>query len=86
MVKILAFVAKWCGPCRAGKPYLEMIGQTIPVSYYDADDGEDHSEFFAYSVATVPTYVVRDDEKILFQTHNVLELEKWVNALRDTES
>lgn len=81
MVKVLAFTARWCGPCRAAKPTLAFIGKSWDVSYYDADDLEHQLEFIAYDVASVPTFVVRGVEDVLYRTNSVKDLETWLNAL-----
>ena len=59
MKKILFFGAGWCSPCANTKPLLDEITQ-FEVVKYDID--KDHEKTLEYSIRSVPTIVLLDDD------------------------
>ena len=58
MKKLLYFSAIWCSPCKAFKPVMQRISQTIPVEFIDVDSNPDAS--IKYNIKSIPTVVLTE--------------------------
>jgi thiol-disulfide isomerase/thioredoxin len=58
MKKLLYFSSSWCSPCKAFKPVMQRISQTIPVEFIDVDSNPDAS--IKYNIKSIPTVVLTE--------------------------
>jgi thioredoxin 1 len=63
MKKILYFTATWCGPCKAIKPRMEMLSQTLPIQFIDVDTNKTTCE--QYGVRNVPCVIIIDGSTVM---------------------
>lgn len=62
-MKVLDFYADWCGPCQMLKPILEQIEAEHPEVEFEAINIDEQQELAEkYSVMSIPTLVVLDDD------------------------
>lgn len=56
------FSADWCGPCKMFKPVLQQVSQQmgVQVNYVNVDYDASHTQ--RYSVTSVPTLMVIDQD------------------------
>ena len=63
-VVVVNFSASWCGPCKAMRPKVEALEQSLNDAkfvYCDIDDAPNQTEKFG--VMGVPTYIVMRNRK-----------------------
>ena len=61
---VLVFSASWCRPCKALKPHLEKIANTLMhVLYVDVDEVPEFTQ--AFKVRSVPTVMLRREGQIV---------------------
>jgi thiol-disulfide isomerase/thioredoxin len=73
-IEVVAFTAKWCGPCKKNHPILEQLkSRGIKVIEIDVDDNRDLAE--KNNIASVPTYFITRGD-ITIRTSNPDELRK----------
>jgi thioredoxin 1 len=64
------FGAKWCGPCKRAKPYIqgkeeELKGDGHEVIFWDIDDDESEDMCERYEISGVPAIIfVKDGEVV----------------------
>lgn len=74
---LVDFFATWCGPCRIQSPILDKLkarmGTDVEVLKVDIDKcGEIAAE---YHIQSVPTLMLFKDEKLLWRTSGVKQLD-----------
>lgn len=70
MTTIEFFHAEWCHPCSEQEPIIESIDnehEGVTVSDYDIEDDEAMEVANQYNVRSVPTTIVKDDERVVEQ-------------------
>lgn len=68
-MKVLDFYADWCGPCQMLKPILEQIEAEHPEVEFEAINIDEQQELAEkYSVMSIPTLVVLDDDGEIRET------------------
>lgn len=77
-IEVLDFYTKWCAPCRAAAPTIDvLISQGHKISKINA---EDEPELAAkHKVTSYPTFIVLKRGKEIYRTHNVQELRRYLN-------
>lgn len=69
MMKVLDFYADWCGPCQMLKPILEQVEVEHPEVEFEAINIDEQQELAEkYSVMSIPTLVVLDDDGEIRET------------------
>lgn len=58
-MELLKFEAEWCGPCKTQDDILEDF-DAVPVTHIDVESDMERAN--QYSVTSVPTLVLLDDD------------------------
>jgi thioredoxin 1 len=84
-VKLLDFYADWCGPCKTQDPILEELeadyGETVSFEKVDVDEAQDVAN--QYSVRSLPTLIVENDDGIVDRFVGVTQREQLEAALQE---
>jgi thioredoxin 1 len=78
--KLKYFTAKWCGPCKMFKPYIEAMkkeGENIEI----IDIDENQSEAQSYQVMSVPTLVFERNGSTYARTSGITDPQKVKDVL-----
>jgi len=82
-VRLKDFYADWCGPCKTQDPILEEIAEDFPdVEFEKVDVDANQDVANDYSVRSLPTLVVEDDEGEVERFIGVTQREPIVEALQ----
>ena len=82
-VRLKDFYADWCGPCKTQDPILEEIEEDYPeVEFEKIDVDEDQETANQYSVRSLPTLVVEDDDGEVERFIGVTQREEIESALK----
>lgn len=83
-VTIKDFYADWCGPCKTQDPILEEVEedwQNVEFEKIDVDEEKDIAN--DYSVRSLPTLVVENDEGVVERFIGVTQADKIETALEE---
>lgn len=59
---ILKFEAKWCGPCKAIKPFIDELKEKYPDLKVIAIDADENPDICAtYKISKLPTFVFKQN-------------------------
>ena len=62
-IKFIYFSAKWCGPCKQFKPFMESLEKAgFPVYFQDVDEDPVLAE--SYQIRSVPSIKIVQDDKV----------------------
>jgi Thioredoxin domain-containing protein len=65
-VRLMDFYADWCGPCKNQDPILEELSEDYPdVEFEKVDVEADQETANDYSVRSLPTLVVENDDGVV---------------------
>ena len=82
-VRLKDFYADWCGPCKTQDPILEEIEADFPdVEFEKVDVDQNQDVANEYSVRSLPTLVIEDDEGEVERFIGVTQREQIVSALQ----
>lgn len=69
MIELIDFHADWCHPCRVMEPIVGEIekehGDKVKVTRIDVDKHPGQAQ--AYSVLSIPTFVIKKDGQVVEQ-------------------
>ncbi len=83
-VRLKDFYADWCGPCKTQDPILEEIEEDYPdVEFEKVDVDQNQDVANEYSVRSLPTLVVEDDNGEVERFIGVTQREQIVEALNE---
>jgi len=83
-VTIKDFYADWCGPCKTQDPILEEVEEDwtdVEFEKIDVDEQQDIAN--EYSVRSLPTLVVENDEGVVERFIGVTQADKIETALEE---
>ncbi|MFC5368016.1 thioredoxin [Salinirubrum litoreum] len=84
-VKLLDFYADWCGPCKTQDPILDELeaeyGERVSFEKVDVDEAQDVAN--QYSVRSLPTLIVENDDGIVDRFVGVTQREDIEAALQE---
>jgi thioredoxin 1 len=84
-VKLMDFYADWCGPCKTQDPILEELeadyGDSVSFEKVDVDEAQDVAN--QYSVRSLPTLIVENDDGIVDRFVGVTQREDLEAALKE---
>lgn len=69
-MKVLYFTAAWCGPCKMFKPVFESTIAESGVNAQVVDVDQNKELAVQYSITSVPTIVVLDDNGQAFNRNS----------------
>jgi thioredoxin 1 len=82
-VTLMDFHANWCGPCKTQDPILDDIkddwGERFALEKVDVDEEQDVAN--AYSVRSLPTLIIENDDEIVERFVGVTQREDIEDAL-----
>ena len=82
-VRLKDFYADWCGPCKTQDPILEELEsdyENVEFEKIDVDENQDVAN--QYSVRSLPTLVVEDEDGEVERFIGVTQREQIVSALQ----
>ncbi|MEZ3142350.1 thioredoxin family protein [Halobaculum sp. MBLA0143] len=83
-VRLLDFYADWCGPCKNQDPILEELSGDYPdVDFEKVDVEADQETANEYSVRSLPTLVVENDDGVVQRFVGVTQRDDLEEALGD---
>jgi thioredoxin 1 len=81
-VRLKDFYADWCGPCKTQDPILEEVAEDFPdVEFEKVDVDQNQNVANEYSVRSLPTLVIEDDDGEIERFIGVTQREQIVEAL-----
>lgn len=83
--KVYYFTAKWCGPCKALKPFIEktLIEGSTNVDIEVVDIDENTGKAKAFEVTSVPQTITIDAEDKVLQRNTHLSVKKLEKIFRN---
>ncbi len=84
-ISILYFTAKWCGPCKKIKPFVNKLAEKLyeKIDFYiiDIDDHGDLADQF--DITSIPTFYAVKHKNVLqsITTSNEKELENFIELV-----
>jgi len=85
-VQLKDFYADWCGPCKTQDPILEELEEAYPdVVFEKIDVDEDQETANEYSVRSLPTLVVENDDGIVERFVGVTQRDQLEDALSQAQ-
>ncbi|MFC6990126.1 thioredoxin [Haloplanus sp. GCM10025708] len=83
-VRLMDFYADWCGPCKTQDPILEELEADYEhVSFEKIDVDENQDVANQYSVRSLPTLIVENDDGVVDRFVGVTQREDIESALKD---
>ncbi len=81
-VRLMDFHADWCGPCKNQDPILEELSEDYPdVDFEKVDVEADQETANDYSVRSLPTLVIENDDGVVQRFVGVTQREDLEEAL-----
>ena len=81
-VRLKDFYADWCGPCKTQDPILEELeAEYEDVVFEKIDVDQDQETANEYSVRSLPTLVVENDEGVVERFVGVTQRDQLEDAL-----
>ena len=81
-VRLMDFYADWCGPCKNQDPILEELSEDYPdVEFEKVDVEADQETANEYSVRSLPTLVVENDDGVVQRFVGVTQRDDLEEAL-----
>ena len=81
-VRLIDFYADWCGPCKNQDPILEELSEDYPdVEFEKVDVEADQETANDYSVRSLPTLVVENDDGVVQRFVGVTQRDDLEEAL-----
>lgn len=82
---LLKFYATWCSPCKTLEPVLNMAlkncGREYELVEINVDLEENQEIMGRYSIISVPTLVILENDKFLDKTVKVMKFEDVLDFL-----
>lgn len=82
-IELIDFYADWCGPCQAMNPIIEELEKELSsVKFTKINVDENGEEAQKYSVMSIPTYIIKKDNKIVDQLSGIQSKESLIEKLK----
>ena len=83
-VRLKDFYADWCGPCKTQDPILEELKEEFgDVEFQKIDVDQDQETANEYSVRSLPTLVVENDDGVVERFVGVTQRDQLEAALNE---
>jgi len=82
-IRLKDFYADWCGPCKTQDPILEELEEEYgSVEFEKIDVDQDQETANEYSVRSLPTLVVENDDGVVERFVGVTQRDQLEDALQ----
>jgi thioredoxin 1 len=82
-VRLKDFYADWCGPCKTQDPILDELAEEYgDVEFQKIDVDQDQETANEYSVRSLPTLVVENDDGVVERFVGVTQRDQIEKALQ----
>ena len=82
---LVDFYADWCGPCRMMPPILDKVkkafGEELSIVKIDVDQNQQAAA--AYQVRSIPTLILFQNGKVLWQQAGVPQASQLESVIRE---
>ena len=72
MLTVEYYTAKWCGPCKAFGPIMDLVMNEKGVSYRKIDVDDNREVVMTNGISSVPTIVFKVGEEIVHRQTGVM--------------
>lgn len=84
---LVDFFAEWCGPCKMTGPIIEALSEEKKdVTFYKVNVDENGDLASAYSVFSIPTFVIFKDGQIVGQFSGAMGKEGFEEELKKVQA
>lgn len=82
-MELIDFYADWCGPCQQMKPIIEELEKELKdVKFTLINVDKNQEEAGKYNVMSIPTYIIKKDDKVVDQLVGAQSKENLLAKLR----
>lgn len=80
---LVDFFAEWCGPCKMTGPIIDALSEEKKdISFYKVNVDENGDLASAYSVFSIPTFVIFKDGQIVSQFSGAMGKEGFEEEIK----
>lgn len=81
-MNVMYFSADWCGPCKVFKPVVQQVSQELGISVNYINVDYDASLTQKYSITSVPTVMVTNDQgEVLYRKSGVMSRDQVISMI-----
>jgi thioredoxin 1 len=81
------FFAEWCGPCKMTGPIIDQLAEEKKdIAFYKVNVDENGDLASAYSVFSIPTFVIFKDGQIVSQFSGAMGKEGFEEELKKVQA
>jgi len=82
-VVFVDFFATWCGPCKMTGPIIDQLADEFKnITFYKVDVDKDGELASAYSIFSIPTFIIFKDGQVVAQFAGAMGKESFVSEIK----